>query len=108
MNKDTARGNTIKFEEFQKLPEGVIASGLISDSPDGIDIDGTNKILYYVVWKYNQQDWVIYCMRYETVKGMHIEDSYAHIANHGTKVTNDSDIKKVFNCSKKVLDLYTY
>lgn len=108
MNKDTARGNTIKLEEFKKLPEGVIASGIVSDSSDGINFDNTDKLLYYVVFKYSNQDWAIYCMRYETVKGMHIEDSYIHIANHGHKVTTERYIKRVFNCSKMVLDLYTY
>lgn len=108
MNRDTAVGNTIKYEEFLKLPEGVISSGIISDSPDGINIDNTNKLLYYVVCKYSNQDWAVFCMRYDTVKGMHIEDCYTHIINHGIKVSNDSNIKRVFNCSKKILTLYTY
>ena len=101
-------GNTIKYEEFIKLPDGVISSGIISDSKDGINIDNSNKLLYYVIYKYSNQDWAIYCLRYDTVKDMHLEEAFKFIADTGIKVTNTQNIKRVFNVSKKVLDLYTY
>ena len=41
-------GNTIKYEEFLKLPLGVIASGTISDSNDGINIDNSGELLFYL------------------------------------------------------------
>ena len=59
-------GNTIKYEEFIKLPEGVISSGIISDSNDGINIDNSKELLFYIVYKYSNQDWAIYCLRYKT------------------------------------------
>lgn len=101
-------GNTIKYEEFIKLPEGVISSGIISDSKDGINIDNSNELLFYVVYKYSNQDWTIYCLRHKTVKSMYLEEAHKFIADTGTKLTNIQNIKRVFNCSKKVLDLYTY
>ena len=101
-------GNTIKYEEFIKLPEGVISSGIISDSRDGINIDNSNELLFYVIHKYSNQDWAIYCLRYKTIKGMYLEDAHKFIADTGTKLTITQNIKRVFNCSKKVLDLYTY
>lgn len=101
-------GNTIKYEEFLKLPEGVICAGIISDSEDGINIDNSKELLYYVVGKYSNQDWAIFCLRYETVKKMYEEERTAFIMNTGIKVTTSNYIKRVFNCSKKVLDLYTY
>lgn len=101
-------GNTIKYEEFIKLPDAVIASGIISDSIDGINIDNSGKLLSYVVVKYSNQDWSIYCLRNDTVKGMYKEEADKLVMNTGVKVTNSKHIKKVFNCSKKVLDLYTY
>lgn len=107
MNRDSNQtGNTIKYEEFLKLPDGVISSGIISDSNDGINIDNSGKLLNYVVVKYSNQDWAIYCLRLDTVKGMY-EDKNAFIMNTGIKVQNPQFIKRVFNCSKKVLDLYT-
>ena len=100
-------GNTIKYEEFVKLPDGVISSGILTDSGDGINIDGTGKLLRYVIYKYSAQDWRIYCLRNDTVKGMHPEEAEKLILNTGTSVTNPKHIKRAFNCSKKVLDLYT-
>lgn len=101
-------GNTIKYEEFIKLPDGVISSGIISDSNDGINIDNSKELLMYVVYKYSNQDWAIYCLRHKTVKDMYLEEAHKFIADTGTKLTITQNIKRVFNCSKKVLDLYTY
>ena len=101
-------GNTIKYEEFIKLPDGVISSGIISDSNDGINIDNSKELLMYVVYKYSNQDWAVYCLRYNTVKDMYLENAYKFIADTGIKLTIAQNIKRVFNCSKKVLDLYTY
>ena len=101
-------GNTIKYEEFIKLPEEVISSGIISDSIDGINIDNSKELLMYVVYKDSNQDWAVYCLRYNTVKDMYLEDAYKFIKNTGIKLTIAQNIKRVFNCSKKVLDLYTY
>lgn len=100
-------GNTIKYEEFIKLPDGLVSSGFISDSDDGINIDNSGKLLFYVVIKDSIQDWGIYCLRHETVKDMYHEDAVQFTADTGTRVTEPRHIKRVFNCSKKVLDLYT-
>ena len=101
-------GNTIKYEEFIKLPDGVISSGIISDSKDGINIDNSKDLLQYVVYKYSNQDWAIFCLKHNTVKDMYAEEGDKLIINTGIKVTIPNYIKRVFNCSKKVLDLYTY
>ena len=101
-------GNTIKYEEFIKLPAGVIAAGIISDSKDGINIDNSKELLQYVVYKYSNQDWAIFCLKHNTVKDMYAEEGDKLIINTGIKVTIPNYIKRVFNCSKKVLDLYTY
>jgi hypothetical protein len=107
MNKDTSRGNTIKLEEFQKLPDNIIASGIISDSKDGINIDNSGELLSYVVIKYSNQDWAIYCLRTKTVEAMYTEEANKLIINTGIKVQSETYIKRVFNCSKMVMDLYT-
>ena len=39
---------------------------------------------------------------------MHPEEAEKLILNTGTSVTNPKHIKRAFNCSKKVLDLYTF
>ena len=101
-------GNTIKYEEFLKLPEGIISVGLISDSEDGINIDNSKELLQYVVYKYSNQDWAIFCLRWKTVNQDYAENRERLTMNTGHKVTTSQYIKRVFNCSKKVLDLYTY
>lgn len=108
MNKDTARGNTIRLEEFEGLPDGIISSGIISDSPYGINIDNSTDLLRYVVVKYSKQDWAVYCLKHFTVKGMYAEDANKLITDTGIKVQSETYIKRVFNCSKMVMDLYTH
>lgn len=103
----SSEGNTIKYEEFVKLPDGVISSGILTDSEDGINIDGTGNLLQYVVYKYSNQDWRVMCLRYDTVKDMYAEEGDKLICNTGIVVQNPKHIKRAFNCSKKVLDLYT-
>lgn len=100
-------GNTIKKEEYDKLPAGVIAAGIISDSVDGILVDNTNKLLYYIVYKYGV-DWVVKTIRLDTVKGMHEEEKVEFILSVGTAILEPLHIKRVFNASKKVMDLYLY
>lgn len=100
-------GNTIKYEEFVRLPDGVISSGILTDSEDGINIDNTGKPLVYIVYKYSNQDWRVFCLRHETVKDMYIEEANEFIKNTGIIVLNTKHIKRAFNCSKKVLNLYT-
>ena len=62
----------------------------------------------YIVYKYSNQDWAIYCLRYKTVKHMYLDEAMTFILNTGIKVTMTNNIKRVFNCSKKVLEIYTY
>lgn len=102
------RGNTIKYEEFIKLPDGCVSSGIISDSEDGVFIDGTDILLYYIVYKYSNQDWAVFCLRDATLKGMTDKEKEKFVLDTGTKVENTAYIKRVFNCSRKVLNLYTY
>ena len=71
-------------------------------------IDNSKELLFYIVYKYSKQDWAIYCLRYKTIKNMYLEEAHKFIADTGTKLTITQNIKRVFNCSKKVLDLYTY
>ena len=100
-------GNTIKYEEFVKLPHGIIAWGILTDSIDGINIDNSGKLLHYVVIKYSDQDWAVLCLRLETLKGMSPHEACKFIADTGNKLHDIRNIKRVFNCSKKVMDLYT-
>ena len=101
------KGTSIKYEEFVRLPDGCIASGILSDSIDGINIDNSGKLLHYVVVKYSNQDWAVFCLRRETVLGMRNREAIKFITDTGIKVQEPHHIRRAFNCSKKVMDLYT-
>lgn len=107
MSDSKTLGNTIKYEEFIKLPNGAISLGFLTDSPDGINIDNSGMLLFYVVVKYSNQDWAVFCYRQESLKGMYMEDKIQLTIDNGIKVQTSRYIKRVFNCSKKVMDLYT-
>ena len=104
----SSSGNTLKYEEFERLPDGIISSGVITDGPEGINIDNSGELLYYVIQKDSNQDWAVFCLREVSLKGMPIEEKQRFVRDTGTKLTIGQNIKRVFNCSKKVMEHYTF
>lgn len=103
----TEIGTTIKLEEFEKYPNGLISIGVISNSAeDGIDLtDKTeSSLLFYSVQKESNQDWHINISEWNN--SFTLIDNY-HIQVPIATVTKFTEVKRIFNCSQKVFNLLT-
>lgn len=88
----------LDLEDFLKIPDGeTFASGSAPDSPGGLHMTGSGKILYWVAVKGHAQDWVMYC-------GWGSDEW--HLRNCGDKVRGVENILNVIDASDEVLARY--
>ena len=79
-------------------PETVFARGEIIDSPDGINMTNSGKLLRWVAKRGRIHDWAIYC---------HFADKeWWEIEQHGDKVLNQNHIKKLVPSTDDALSMY--
>jgi hypothetical protein len=79
---------------------GIIAKGVLPNSPDGIHMTFDGGDLKWIAVKGWGNDWAIYChWAYHT-------DEY--VLSSGDKVTLESNIKRCVPCNKPVFKLYRY
>jgi len=81
-------------------PHEVIASGLVLDSPEGINMINSGKTLKWVAVRGEIHDWTIYCHWAES------SDSY--VRSNGDKVNDEKNIKKLVSCSKLAFEMYRH
>ena len=81
------------------MPDNCIfATGLTTDTPEGINLDNTGRKLRWLAKKGGGNDWKIYV----AVDGFPIHI----IVQHGMKVTDENTIKKLVPCDEEVYKLY--
>lgn len=89
----------LTLQKLKDMPEHkMFATGTIVDSPKGINMTNSGKILRWVACRGIIHDWAIY---------MHQEDKdVAWIHNNGDKVYNRENVKKLVPCDKEALEMY--
>lgn len=88
-------------EEFLALPRGeVFAQGEIVDSPEGINMTNSGKLLRWVAKCGGALDWCIY-----THFAIH---SWEYIRCSGDKVMGEENIKKLVPCDDAMFARYRY
>ena len=87
------------IEEYNKLPQDIIRSGIISNSPTGVFMtrDENLPLLRYVVVK-RIEGWVMYLGK--------LYQSATEIAIHGDKSNTDEYIRRCFPCTDEIFKLY--
>ena len=81
-------------------PDTIFATGVSPDSPDGINMTNSGKILRWVAVRGGIYDWAIYC---------HFEDhSIDWIRNHGDKVHSMTTVEKLVPCDQEALEMYRH
>ncbi len=81
-------------------PRTIFAKGEIVDSPDGINMTGSGKLLRWIAVRGMIHDWAIYC---------HWADkSYEWIRRSGDKVHSKENIKRVVNCTDESFEMYRH
>ncbi len=87
------------LEEYDKLPSGIIATGIISNSPTGCFMtrDGNIPFLYYVVVK-DPFGWCVFFGRQD--------QNVNEIAIAGDISTEETHIRRAFPCTDELYKLY--
>ena len=89
----------LTLEEFSEIPAGnVFAKGEIIDSPDGLHMNRTGKMLKWVAVKGYANDWAIYAHS--------AYNDYGFVARSGDKITMENNIRKVVPCDDGVFKKY--
>ncbi len=90
----------LTLEQLKEMGPGIFAQGEIEDSPEGINMMNTGKLLRWVAVRGGIWDWAIYC---------HFANkSFSWIRNHGDKVHHDRNIKKLISCNEKAFAMYRH
>lgn len=81
-------------------PDTIFATGEALDSPYGINMSNSGKLLRWVAVRGGIHDWCIYC---------HFADrDIEWIKRHGDKVCGEEHIKKLVECNDESFKLYRY
>jgi hypothetical protein len=81
-------------------PQTVFASGMALDTPEGLYMAGTGKLLLWVAVRGGIHDWAIYCHSVPT----DIEETM----NAGDKVTFKGNICRLVPCDDEAFAMYRY
>ena len=90
----------LTLEMFKKMKPGMFAKGESVDSPSGINMTGSGKMLKWVavrgggIW-----DWAIYCNLAE-------DNSYEWICASGYKVYSEATIRRLVPCDNEAYKMY--
>ena len=87
---------------IEKLKEmelrSVFARGEIVDSPDGINMSNSGKMLKWVAVRGVIHDWTIYCH--------FASKDYDWIRSQGDKVGDPNNIKRLVPCDDEAFEMY--
>lgn len=81
-------------------PYTVFASGVIHDSPDGVNIASTGEKLRWVAVRGGIHDWVIYAQLSDWPEEL--------VRTMGDKITGEENIKKLVPCTDSAFKMYRY
>ncbi len=92
---------TLTLQDLKDMkPNTIFAKGKSFDSPEGINMTNSRKMLRWVAVRGGIHDWAIYC---------HFADKdFEWIRNHGDKVHNEIHIKNVCPCDDEAFEMYRY
>jgi hypothetical protein len=81
-------------------PETIFATGILPDTPNGINMMSTGKNLRWVAITGNRGDWSVYC-HFDKYSAQYISES-------GEKVYTKAYIRRCVNCTDEAFERYRY
>jgi hypothetical protein len=81
-------------------PESIFASGIAKDSPEGINMTNSGKMLRWIAHRGGIHDWAIYC------HWVDMDDEW--VSRHGDKVHNDDTIRRLVPCDDEAFKMYRH
>lgn len=90
----------LTLEQLKDMPYGVFASGITTNSPDGVYMTDSRygDPLAWVAKRGGNNDWAIYCAW--------LEDGGNYAATNGQKVGNERNIRKLVPCTDEAFKMY--
>ena len=91
----------LTVKKLKEMPKNTIfATGEIVDSPDGINLADTGKMLRWIAKRGYIHDWCIYA---------HFADKdISWIEDNGDKVHREAHIKKLIECDDEAFSIYRH
>ena len=83
------------------MKPGIFVQGLTIDSPKGINIANTGKVIKWVAVRGNIYDWAIY-----TDNPFIPQVSFFGVRDWGDKLHNREAVKKLVPCDEEALKMY--
>jgi len=91
----------LTIEILEKLPaSSIFAYGEAVDSPEGINMTESGKMLRWVAKTGAINDWCIYCHW--------ADNSWVYVMEHGDKVCDPKNIQRIMPCTDSALAKYRY
>jgi len=81
-------------------PHTVFATGFLLDTPEGLFMASTERMLRWVAIRGEIHDWAVYCH--------FAENSIEDVKKVGDKVGLESHIKKCVPCDDEAFEMYRY
>lgn len=91
----------LTLKQLKDLKPGIFLKGEIVDSPEGINMINSGKLLKWVAVRGMIEDWAIYV-------GYDNEMSFDQVRDYGDKVRFEKNIKKLVPCDKEAFAMYRY
>ncbi|OGY24255.1 MAG: hypothetical protein A2Y57_04190 [Candidatus Woykebacteria bacterium RBG_13_40_7b] len=94
----------LTLKELKEMePDTIFAQGEIKDSPAGINMAGTGKVMKWVAVRGGIEDWAIYCDN-----PFQPQLSYEGVRDYGDKLKMEEHIKKLVPCDDEAFKMYRY
>lgn len=85
------------------MKPGIFTSGEVIDSPKGINMANTGKIIKWVAVRGGIHDWAIYTDNPYTPMS-----SFEGVRDRGDKVYDGENIKKLVECDDEAFNMYRF
>lgn len=94
-------GDQLTVGDIESLEPGdIIKTGTVSDNPEGVNMNNSDKLLRYVAIRGQAPDWAIY---------IHLADfPVSFIARGGDKVISENNIRKLVPCTDEAYAKYRF
>lgn len=93
--------NKLTLQELKDMEsDSIFATGVVQDSPEGINMTNSGRDLRWVACRGGIHDWAIY-----------VQDASwpaAMVKSNGDKVTSEHNIKKLVPCDDEAFGMYRY
>lgn len=90
----------LTLEMLKKMDPGIFAKGEMVDSPLGINITNSGKMLRWVAVRGGMYDWTIYCHW--------AFNSFEFVKQQGDKVFTKETIRRLIPCTDEAFQMYRY